>query len=83
MLDTVSENIIILCFFFDGSHLFIISDSDSCCSFSLLKAIAIRLPLLFANAFKSVKEQQLLLSQYRKEAMNKSTKLIQKLKQRD
>ena len=27
---------------------------DSCRSFSLLKAIAIRLPLLFANAFKSV-----------------------------
>ena len=31
--------------------------------FSLLKAIAKRLSLLFANAFKSVKEQQLLLSQ--------------------
>ena len=30
---------------------------------SLLKAIAKRLPLLFANAFKSVKERQLLLSQ--------------------
>ena len=28
-------------------------DSDSCRSFSLLKAIAKRLPLLFANAFKS------------------------------
>ena len=36
-------------------------DSDSFRSFSLL--IAIRLPILFANAFKSVKEQQLLLSQ--------------------
>ena len=37
----------------------------SCRSFSLLKAkaIAIGLPLLFANAFKSVKERQLLLSQ--------------------
>ena len=33
-----------------------------CRSFSLLKAIAIRLPLLFANAFKSVKERQLLQS---------------------
>ena len=30
---------------------------------SLLKAIAKRLMLLFANAFKSVKERQLLLSQ--------------------
>ena len=38
-------------------------DSDSCRSFSLLKAIAKRLQLLFANAFKSVKERQLLLSQ--------------------
>ena len=38
-------------------------DSDSCRSFSLLKAIAKRLPLLFANNFKSVKERQLLLSQ--------------------
>ena len=38
-------------------------DSDSCCSFSLLKAIAIRLLILSANAFKSVKERQLLLSQ--------------------
>ena len=38
-------------------------DSDSCRAFSILKAIAIRLPLLFANAFKSVKERQLLLSQ--------------------
>ena len=34
-------------------------DSDSCRSFSLLKAIAIRLPLLFANTFKSVKERKL------------------------
>ena len=33
------------------------------CSFSLLKAIAICLLLLFANAFKCVKERQLLLSQ--------------------
>ena len=32
-------------------------DSDSCRYFSLLKAIAKRLPLLFANAFKSVKER--------------------------
>ena len=32
-------------------------------TFSILKAIAKRLPLLFANAFKSVKERQLLLSQ--------------------
>ena len=31
--------------------------------FSLLKAIAKILPLLFANAFKSIKEQQLLLLQ--------------------
>ena len=30
---------------------------------SLLKAVAKRLPLLFANAFKSIKERQLLLSQ--------------------
>jgi hypothetical protein len=37
-------------------------DSNSCCSFSLLKAIAKKLLLLFANAFKSVKERQLLLS---------------------
>ena len=29
-------------------------NSDSCRSFSLLKAIAIRHPLLFANAFKGV-----------------------------
>ena len=29
-------------------------DSDSCCSFSILKAIAKRLLLLFANAYKSV-----------------------------
>jgi hypothetical protein len=34
-------------------------DSDSCRSFSPLKAIAKRLLLLFANAFKSVKERQL------------------------
>ena len=39
------------------------SDSDSCRSFLLLKAIAKRLPLLFVNAIKSVKERQLLLSQ--------------------
>jgi hypothetical protein len=38
-------------------------DNNSCCSFLLLKAIAKRLPLLFTNAFKSVKERQLLLSQ--------------------
>ena len=37
----------------------IFRDRDSCRSFSLLKAIANRLPLLFANAFKR-KEQQLL-----------------------
>ena len=37
-------------------------DSDNCRSFSLLKAIAIRLPLLFVTAFKSVKERHLLLS---------------------
>ena len=71
----------VLCFFF-----------YSFLKLSLLKAIAIRLPLLFANAFKSVKERQLLLSQYleerylywkqnRKEAMNQSTKPIQQLKQ--
>ena len=35
-------------------------ESDSCRSFSFLKAIAIRLPLLFANDFKSVKARQLL-----------------------
>ena len=58
----------VLCFFFDGS---------------LLKAIAKRLPLLFANAFKSLKEQQLYGKQYRKEAKNQSTKLIQKFKKRD
>ena len=74
----------VLCFFFDYS----LStrspnycDSNSCRSLSLLKAIAKRLPLLFANVFKSVKGRQLLLSQYRK-AMNPSTKLIQKLKQK-
>ena len=61
-------------FFFDG---------DSCRSFSLLKAIAKKLPIIFANTFKSVKEQQLYGKQYRKEAMNQTTKLIQKLKQRD
>ena len=38
-------------------------DGDSCCFFSLLKAIVKRLPLHFANAFKSLKERQLLLSQ--------------------
>ena len=59
----------ILCFFFDGSLSKDIAlptiaiDSDSCRSFSLLKTIAKRLLLLFANAFKSVKERQLLLSQ--------------------
>jgi hypothetical protein len=40
-----------------------------------LKAIAKRLPLLFAYAFKSVKERQLLRlygKQYRKEAKNPS-----------
>ena len=36
---------------------------NCCLSFSLLKAIAIRLLLLFANSFKNVKERQLLLSQ--------------------
>ena len=34
-------------------------DSNSCRSFSLLKTIAKRLPLLFANSFKSIKERQL------------------------
>ena len=55
-----------------------IRDSDSCRPFSLLKAIAKRLPLLFANAFKIIKERQLYGKQYRKEAMNKSTILMQK-----
>ena len=36
-----------------------INHSNSCRSFSLLMAIAIRLPLLFPHAFRSVKEQQL------------------------
>ena len=40
---------------------------DSCRLFSLLKAIAKRLPLLFTNASKSVKERQLFLSQWLKE----------------
>jgi hypothetical protein len=42
----------VLCFFFDGSPFKVIAlrDSDSCRSFSLLKAIAKRLPLLFPNA---------------------------------
>ena len=87
------------CFFFDGSLSKVIAlptiaiswfkNSDSCRSFSLLKAIAKILLLLFAHDSKSVKERQLLLShswksdnyiygkQYRKEAMNQSTKLIQ------
>jgi hypothetical protein len=38
-----------------------------------------RLLLIFANAFKSVKERQLYGGQYRKEAMNLSTKPIQNL----
>ena len=38
--------------------------SNSCRTFSLLKALAKRLPLLFANAFiKSVNQRQILLSQ--------------------
>jgi hypothetical protein len=37
-----------------------------------------RLPLLFANSFKSIKERQLDGKQYRKEAMNLTTKLIKK-----
>ena len=45
-------------------HFFNYRDSDSCRSFSLLKVIAKSLPLLFAIAFKSVKERQPLLSQY-------------------
>ena len=52
----------VLCFFFIGFLSKFIALPTSCRSFSLLKAIAIRLPLLFANAFKSVKERQLLLS---------------------
>ena len=39
-------------------------DSDSCRSFSLLKAIAKRLQLLFANAFKSVNGEQYRKVQY-------------------
>ena len=46
----------VLCFFLKLS-LFQLSHGDSCRSFSLLKAIAIRLQLLFATAFKSVKER--------------------------
>ena len=79
---------------FFASFLMALSPKLSLFQLSLLKAIAKRLLFLFANAFKSVKERQLLLSQqleerklygkqYRKEAMNLSTKLIQKLKQRD
>ena len=44
-----------------ASFLVSVHDSDSCQSFTLLKAK--RLPLFFANAFKRVKERQLLLSQ--------------------
>ena len=56
----------VLCFFFDVSLAKVIglpTISDSCRSFSLLKAIAKKLTLLFANAFKRVKMRQLLLSQ--------------------
>ena len=52
----------VLCFYIDRSSLKL-SLCDSCRSFLLLKAISKRLPLLFANASKNVKERQLLLSQ--------------------
>ena len=42
-----------------------------------------KITVTFANAFKSVKERWLYGKQYRKEAINQSTKPIQKLKQRD
>jgi uncharacterized membrane protein YGL010W len=49
---------------------------------SLLKALAKKILLLFAYAFKSLKERQLFGGQYRKEANNQSAKPIQKIKQR-
>ena len=52
----------VLRFFFDGS-LSKVSVLPTCRSFSLLKAIAKRLPLLFTNTLKFVKERHLLLSQ--------------------
>ena len=51
--------VLVFCFFFNGFLSKVITLSRS---FSLLKALAIRLPLLIANAFKSVKERQLLLA---------------------
>ena len=65
----------VLCFFLMALFLkFLCSsnyrDSDSCRSFSLLKPIA--------NAFKSVKEQQLYGNQFRKEAKNQSIAILEK-----
>jgi hypothetical protein len=50
----------VLCFFFDGSLSKVIALPTA---LKITEKIAKRLPLLFANAFKSVKKRQLLLSQ--------------------
>ena len=48
----------VLCFFLDGSHSKVIALPNIAIAIVVaLKAIAIRLPLLFANAFKNVKER--------------------------
>ena len=69
----------VLCFFFDGSSNH--RDSDSCRSFSLLKAIAIR--FLTTIAIAIVGRAITIWEAIQKRIPEPSTKRIQKFKQKD